>query len=141
MTASTTTAPRLENRRLLPLALMGGAIGAVVNAAIALIAPALIGGAVQVSQPGSTVLQDLPLIAVIAASIIPAFVAAAVLWLLGRFTKTPVQIFQILAVVLALLSLISPFGIPTSLGAQLTLCLMHIVAAATITLALSRARA
>ena len=140
MTASTTTAPRLENRRLLPLALMGGAIGAVVNAAIALIAPALIGGAVQVSQPGSTVLQDLPLIAVIAASIIPAFVAAAVLWLLGRFTKTPVQIFQILAVVLALLSLISPFGIPTSLGAQLTLCLMHIVAAVTITLALSRAK-
>ena len=141
MTASTTTAPRLENRRLLPLALTGGAIGAAVNAAIALIAPALIGGAVQVSQPGSTVLQDLPLIAVIAASIIPAFVAAAVLWLLGRFTKTPVQIFQILAVVLALLSLISPFGIPTSLGAQLTLCLMHIVAAASITIALSRARA
>lgn len=135
------TSPRLENRRLLLLALIGGVTGAVINAAIALIAPVLIGGAVQVSQPGSAVLQDLPLPAVIAASIIPAFVAAGVLWLLGRFTKAPIQIFQIIAVVIALLSLISPFGIPVSLGSQLTLCLMHIVAAATITLALSRAKA
>ncbi len=141
MTAPTTAfQARLENRRLLPLAAAGGAIGTVFNLAIALIAPALIGGAVQISRPSSP-LEDLPLIAVIAASIIPAFVAAAVLWLLGRLTKAPIQIFQIIAVVITVLSLFSPFGIPTTLGAQLTLCLMHIVAAASITLALSRAKA
>ena len=139
MTAPNTVS-RLENRRLLPLALVGGAIGAVINTAIALIAPALIGSAVQISRGGSP-LEDLPLIAVIAASIIPAFVAAAVLWLLGRFVKTPILIFQIIAAVITLLSLFSPFRIPVSLGAQLTLCLMHIVAAASITLALSRAKA
>lgn len=141
MTAPTIASqPRLENRRLLPLAAAGGAIGAVINTAIALIAPALIGGAVQISRGGSP-LEDLPLIAVIAASIIPAFVAAAVLWLLARFVKTPILIFQIIAVVITLLSLFSPFRIPVSLGAQLTLCLMHIVAAASITLALSKAKA
>ena len=141
MTAPAAAKSHLENRRLLPLALTGGVIGAVINAVIALIAPALIGGPVQVSQPGSTALQDLPLIAVIAASLIPAFVAALVLYLLGRFTKAPIQIFQITAGVLTFLSLFSPFAIPTSLGAQLTLCLMHLVAAASITLALSRAKA
>lgn len=141
MTGSLTRAPRLENRRLPLLALIGGVVGAVVNVAIALIAPALIGAAVQVAQPGTTVLQDLPLPAVIAASITPAFVAAAVLWLLGRFTKAPIQIFQIIAVVIALLSLFSPFSIPVGLGSQLALCAMHIVAALTITLALSKAKA
>ena len=142
MTASSgTRAPRLQNRRLPLLALIGGATGAVVNVAIALIAAALMGAAVQVAQPGTTVLQDLPLPAVIAASIIPAFVAAAVLWVLGRFVKAPIQIFQIIAGVIALMSLFSPFSLPVSLGSQLTLCAMHIVAALTITLALSRAKA
>ena len=137
MTASSgTRAPRLQNRRLPLLALIGGATGAVVNVAIA-----LMGAAVQVAQPGTTVLQDLPLPAVIAASIIPAFVAAAVLWVLGRFIKAPIQIFQIIAGVIALMSLFSPFSLPVSLGSQLTLCAMHIVAALTITLALSRAKA
>ena len=132
---------RLENRRLLPLALTGGVIGAVINTAIALLAPALIGGAIQVARPGETALQNLPLPAVIGASIIPALVGALVLWLLGRFTKTPVQIFQLIAVIITVLSLISPFGLPIGLGGQVLLCLMHIVAAGAITLALSRAKA
>jgi hypothetical protein len=142
MTVNTTqpNTETLETRRLLPLALTGGAIGAVANVIVFLIAPALIGGAVQVATPPTNTVQDLPIIAVALASIVPAIVAAGVLWALSRFTNAPLRIFQTLGVVIAALSLISPFGLPVSLGSKITLCIMHVVAAAAIILALSRAK-
>jgi hypothetical protein len=139
MTNNPTNNPSLETSRLLPLAATGGIIGAVINAALVLLAPSLLGQAIQAASPGSTA-QDVPVIVAMMASFIPAFAAAGVLWLLNKFTKTPLPIFQILGVILALLSLLSPLGLPVSTSSKVMLEIMHIVAATSIILALSRAK-
>jgi Family of unknown function (DUF6069) len=141
MTSAAQPTQRLETRQLLPLAAIGGIVGAALNVAVALVAPVLIGQPLQVIAPNSPEPQPLLLVAVILASIVPAFFAAGVLWLLGRFTRAPVRNFQILGGVFALLSLFGSLGMPVGLGTQLTLSLMHLIAAASIILALSRARA
>ena len=122
------------------LALVGGIIGATANTLIALIAPGIIGQPLQAPNPSTNTLEAIPLFAVIAASLIPAFLGAGFLVLLQKFTKNPLQKFQLIAIVLALLSLISPMTLPTNLGGKMALGLMHLVAATSIVWALSRAR-
>jgi Family of unknown function (DUF6069) len=138
--ATRPTTESLETRRLLPLALTGGAIGAIINIVVFFIAPVIIGGAVQVATPPTNAVQDLPIFPVVMASLVPAFVGAGVLWLLNRFTSAPVRLFQILGAVIAVLSLVGPFGLPINLGSKITLCIMHLVAATSIVLVLSRAK-
>jgi Family of unknown function (DUF6069) len=122
------------------LALVGGIIGAIINTLIALIAPGIIGQPLQAPNPSTKTLEAIPLFAVIAASLIPAFLGAGFLVLLQRFTTNPLQKFQIIAVTFALLSLISPMTLPINLGGKMALSLMHLVAAASIVWSLSRAR-
>ena len=131
----TSTTPNLWT-----LALTGGVIGAIINALIFLIAPSIIGQAIQVVNPNTNLLEPLPLFAVIAASVVPAFAAAGLLLALQRFTKNPMSIFLGIGIVFALFSLIGPFTMPMTMGVKLTLNLMHLVAAASILAALSRAK-
>jgi hypothetical protein len=120
------------------LALTGGAIGAAINAVLALLAPSLTGQALQVPNPNTNVLENLPLFAVIAASLIPSFIAAGVLLLLRRLTANGTRIFQILGAVLAVLSCLPPLGMPIADAVKVVLLVMHLVAAAAIILTLTR---
>jgi hypothetical protein len=120
------------------LALIGGVIGAIINSLIALIAPSLTGQALTVPNPSTQVLENLPLFAIIAASIVPSFVGAGVLLLLRRFFPNGTQIFQIFGAVLAVLSCIPAFGMPITNEVKVVLSVMHLVAAAAIVLTLTR---
>ncbi len=120
------------------LALIGGIVGAVINILIALIAPSLIGQSLQIPNPSTNVLEPLPLFAVITASLVPAFIGAGVLLGLKKFFTNGTRVFQIVGVVFALLSLIGPMTMPMSNEIKIVLNLMHLVAAASIIIALSR---
>ena len=77
--------------------------------------------------------QPVTLGAVVTSSIVPALLAAALLALLGRFTRLPISIFRIVAVVLLVVSFITPFSIPGApVSMIVALLLMHVVAAVVI---------
>lgn len=119
------------------LALIGGIIGATINAIIALLAPSLTGQSLLVPNPNTNLVEQLPLFAVIAASLIPAFVGAGVLLGLQKLSNQGIRVFQIIGVVIALLSLVGPITMPISTEIKIVLNLMHLVAASSIIVALS----
>ncbi len=123
------------------LSLIGGIIAAVLNTVIALIAPSILGQDILIPNRSTNILEPLPLFAVIAASLVPAFAAAAVLLGLQKFTKNPIGIFQITAIILTVLSLFPLATLNISLGIKIALGLMHIVAAASIVGTLTRPKA
>ena len=106
--------------------LIGGGIAAVLNAIVFFIAPTL----TATQSDGS--IGPVTLIPIIFASIIPSIFAAIVLWLLRRFTGNGTRIFQIVAVVLLLLSFFSPFAAAATTGIALWLNLMHLIAGSAI---------
>lgn len=83
--------------------------------------------------------EPLTALPVLIASFIPSLLAGAVLWLLHRFTKTPERIFTVTAIVLGLVSLQGPFGIPGATPLMIAVLeIMHVVAAVVITVGLLR---
>jgi Family of unknown function (DUF6069) len=112
-------------------ALSVGVVAAIANVIVYFIAEAA-NVPLQITSPGSSQLQQLPLI--------PAFAAAAVLLLLRRFTRQANLIFQVIAVVFLLASLSGPLGMPIDAGTKLVLNLMHLIAGVVITLGLARSR-
>ncbi|MDX2136664.1 MAG: DUF6069 family protein [Chloroflexota bacterium] len=133
MTTATLTRETVAPGKLLSAAAIGGVVAAVVNLALFFILPALLNSLLRVRTPQATELEPLPFIAVIMASIVPAFVGAGLLWLLNRFTARPVTIFTVIAVIVTLLSLATPFQLGISTTEAIILVLMHIVAGAVIT--------
>jgi hypothetical protein len=115
---------------LLRAAPIAAVLAAVANAIVYAIAKAAdtLPADVLVETPGGE--QAIGLAAVIFATAVPIILGGAVLALLARFTRMPRQIFLVLAVVLTLLSLISPLTIPDApTDMKATLVVMHIVAA------------
>jgi hypothetical protein len=105
-------------------------LAAVANAIVYAIAKAAdtLPSDVLVDTPGGK--QAIGLAAVIFATAVPIILGGAVLALLAKFTRAPRQIFLVLAVILTLLSLISPLTIPDApADMKATLVVMHIVAA------------
>jgi hypothetical protein len=94
---------------------------------------------VQLGAPSpETPFVEMTVFPVIFASVMPAFVAAGLLWLLGRFTAQPFSIFRIVAVV-GLVSSFVPFtSAPFSAQQIIVLGLMHVAAAIAITVSLDR---
>jgi hypothetical protein len=133
---------RIVGRRLPLAALVGGVAAAVANLIVFFIAQAL---GVSMTGPfgGPTAPPtDLPAVAVIVSSFVPAFIGAGLLWLLNRFTPRPITIFVAISAIVAVLSIGSPATLPVSTGLIIALSLMHFVAAAAIVWALvTRARA
>ena len=79
--------------------------------------------------------EKLPVLPVILSSAIPAFLAAAVLALLAKFTPSKaVMIFEVMALVLVLASFAGPLMLPesTTMASKIVLCAMHVVAGAAI---------
>ena len=106
--------------------LIGGGIAAVANVVVYFIAPVL-----NVSQPDGS-LGPVTIGPIIAASIMPAIFAAIFLWLLRRYTGNGTRIFQIVAVILLLLSFASPFAAAASTGIAIWLNVMHLIAGVAI---------
>ncbi|MBC7921436.1 MAG: hypothetical protein H7Z75_10160 [Ferruginibacter sp.] len=80
----------------------------------------------------------LTIVSVIFATIFPAIIATLVFGLLARFTKRPVPVFIVIAVIVFLLTLYSPFSIPNvPAGMVVVLELMHVVTALAITYCLA----
>jgi hypothetical protein len=66
-------------------------------------------------------------------SAVPALLVVGLLWVLGRFLRRPLLVFQVIAGVLLLLSLGGPFTIQdASDGTKATMIVMHLVAGVTI---------
>ncbi|GAB2588641.1 DUF6069 family protein [Spirosoma areae] len=106
--------------------------GATLNALLYAIgrATGVLHDGVQVGTPP----QTLTLVPVLISSVVPVLVAAGVFALLNRFSKQPLRVFTILAVVLLALSFANPFlAIPNvSVATALWLNLMHIVVAGSV---------
>ena len=81
----------------------------------------------------------MPIEAVVIFSFVPALLAAGFLALLGRFTKRPLRTFTIVAAVVFVLSLYTPFSIPGAPFAMiLALELMHLVVAVIVVAVLTK---
>lgn len=123
--------------RLLAYGAVAGVAAAMLNAVVYLVASAVraIPQGVEIPNTGG----PLPLGAVVVFSFVPALLAAGLLALLGRFARRPLRVFTVVAVVVFVLSLYTPFSIPGAPVAMiLTLELMHAVAALVIVGVLTR---
>jgi hypothetical protein len=112
---------------------VGGVWGAgsalVINSVIFFAANAMLAGSIQTAQSGQAP-TDLPYAAVAVASVIPVLAGAAVLWALARFTGLGLRAWSILAIVLALLSLLALAAMQIDNGSKLALGLMHLLTGA-----------
>lgn len=134
---ATLTTTSVSSRKLLYLTPLAGLLAAVLNAILFLIGSST--GAI----PGDLIIpnagQPLAVMPVIVASVFPALAAGLVLALLNWFTKNPLRIFNILALVLLLLSFASPFSVPNMpLGMVIILELMHVVVAGVVVYVFNR---
>ena len=135
MTTLTTTS--VNTRKLLTAAPLAGLVAAVINAVLFYIGTAT--GAIPADLIIPNAGKPLTVIPVIIASFVPAIAAGLVLALLNRFTKRPLRIFNIIAVILLLFSFSSPFSIPgVPVGMIIMLNLMHIVVAGAVLVAFNR---
>ena len=73
----------------------------------------------------------------LAASIVPALAAAVLLAILGRFVKRPFPLFQIMAIIVLLLSFGGPLNLPIGGAEKALLAVMHLVTAFAIIIILS----
>ncbi len=90
-------------------------------------------------QPG----QPLTIIPVIMASFVPLIIGSVVFYLFEKFLNNGFKVFAIIALVMMMLSLISPFTVipNVTFGYSLVLCAMHIVAAFSLLYFIRRAKA
>ena len=119
---------KLDVKQSIMAGLYAGGVAAVINAILFLIfhATGIITDDIMV-KPN----QPMTIVPVVMASTVPALVGSVVFFLLEKFTNNGFRIFRILAIVLVVLSLISPFmSIPgVTTGYALVLCVMHLVVA------------
>jgi len=86
--------------------------------------------------------QPMTIMPVIMGSVVPAIIGSLVFFLLEKFTNNGFKIFSIVAIVLMVLSLYSPFTVipGVTIGYSLVLCVMHIVVALTLLYFIRRAK-
>ena len=142
MTSETLNANRVQTgaSRNLKNGLLGGAIAAVASLIVFFIGRAAVGPIEVAQQPGAPI-APLSWFMIVVATLVPAVVGALLLTGLQRFTNNGARIFQIVAVVIALLSLFPALTQAGSAGASAVLVLLHIIAAGAIVWALTLRRA
>ena len=87
--------------------------------------------------PDNTTLVPLSIGQLLGASIIPALAAAVLLAILGWLAQRPFPLFQIIAVIVLLLSFGGPLNLPIGGAEKALLAAMHLVTAVTIIIILS----
>ncbi|MBC8084041.1 MAG: hypothetical protein H7Z21_12590 [Hymenobacter sp.] len=124
--------PKLTFGQSITAGLLAGLAAAVLNAVLFFVfhATGVLTDTVYVQPPN----QPLTIMPVIMASLVPALVGSIVFFLLEKFTNNGFRIFSILAVILVVLSLASPFTVPQNgtVGYGVVLCVMHLVVAAAL---------
>lgn len=130
---------KLNLKQTLFAGLLAGIAAAIINAALFFVFHSA--GVISDNifpQPG----QPLTILPVIMASIFPLIIGSLVFYLFERFLNNGFKIFAIVALVLMVLSLASPFTmIPNvTLGFSLVLCAMHVVAALSLLYFIHRAK-
>lgn len=131
MTGSTRSTAMPSIAPLLRVAFIAGVITAVGNIVIYLLAGALASVAFNVPNPEGEMMA-LPLPIIVVMSIIPAFAAAGLFYALKRYTAQPLRLFQVVAGVVLLLSMIPLFTLGIEADVQFFLGLMHVYSAAAI---------
>lgn len=129
--------PASGSARLLVVALVAGVLAAVVNLLVFVVASAA-GVPFMVQLGPGMPFQELNALPFIFSALMPALVGAGIYALLLRFTQRGATIFTGLAVVVALLSLISPLSMDVAWSTRLVLALLHLTTAAIITTLLVR---
>lgn len=120
--------------RLLIVGLAVGAVAAVVNVLIFLVTKAAFSLPFIIPMDPSQPPQELPVFALIVASLVPALGAGVFYGLLGRFARSrATTIFLAVSVGFVLLSLLGPMSLPIDLGTRLVLALLHITTGTIIT--------
>ncbi len=129
--------PVVNATKLLYLAPIAGLAAAILNVILYFVGTST--GAIPTDFIIPNAGQPLTVVPVIMASIVPALIAGLVLAILARFTKKPLTIFNVLSVVLLVLSFWSPFTVPgMPLGMIIILELMHVVVAGAVMLVFNR---
>ena len=134
MTSTTMVSRRTRAgvQHYLGLGLRAAALATLVNVAIYALGKALLNlPFILPMQPGGE-LSPLPLFMVILMSALPGVLAGGVLYVLDRFTRHGLTIFQGVAAILVLLSLAGPLSLPIDGGTKAALVSMHLAAAASI---------
>lgn len=110
--------------------------GAAIGSAIALVANLIVfvignaGAPLQVVVGGDTEASDLPVGAVIGASIVPLLLGAIGLWLAYRFLPKSFTIWSAVVAVLAVVSIVGPLGLDIDTGSKVALTVMHLTTGA-----------
>jgi hypothetical protein len=132
--AMTGTADARAGRLDLGRLLFGGVIAAIVAAVANLIVFFVARDGLDVAfvgDFGGNDVEELSPGLVAFMSAVPALLAAGFLWLLGRFLRRPLLVFQVIAGVVVLLSLGGPFTVEgASDGTKATMVAMHLIAGA-----------
>jgi hypothetical protein len=134
MTTTTRTAPAepINLRKVITMALVAAAIASAANLIVFYLAKIVFGvGFVFAMQPGADP-QALAAFQVIVSSTVPAFGAAGLLYGLNRFTRRGLLIFQVIAVVLLLVSFGAPLTLAPDGSIKAALSIMHLVAGTAI---------
>lgn len=116
--------PGMQNLTLGRALLAGtaaGAVAAVINAVI--YATGVIDQSVETPAGG-----PIPLVAVIAFSLVPNILAGGLLWFLHGRAGDPVRTFRIVAIAVMVLSFLTPLGLAAPIGMIIALEAMHVVA-------------
>lgn len=128
----------VNTQKLFYLAPVAGISAAILNAILFLIGSSMGAVPASVRIPDANG-QPLTLVPVFVSSMLPALVAGLVLFLLIRFTKKPLRVFNIIAAVILVLSFASPFSIPNvTTGMIVLLELMHVVVAGIVVYVFNR---
>ena len=130
---------KLNLKQSLLAGLLAGIAAAVINGVLFIVFR--LAGVISDSifpQPG----QPLTLSTVIMASIFPLIIGSVVFYLFERFLSSGFKIFAVIALILMVLSLFSPFAmIPgATIAYSLVLCAMHVVAALSLLYFIRRAK-
>jgi len=122
---------KVDTARILRAGAIGALIGSIANLIIWFIALqtglTLSVPAMEPSMADASGMMQVPLIAVILATTITTFIGGGVLAIFNRISANPVRLFQIVAGVFVLVSMVGVLEVPAT-GDKISLGLMHIVA-------------
>lgn len=126
-----TTSTKTTFGKILLYSLIAGATAAVINSILFFIGKALGAFPETLLIPNQN--QPFTVLPFIFSSILPSLVAGLVMGIINHFSKSPKKIFNIIAIVLVLLSFYSPFTVPgISIMAIIFFNIMHLVVAASL---------
>ena len=121
-----------SSKRVWWVALLAAIASAVGNIIVLLMGQYLFNVSFLMPTPGALEQAPLGLGHVALLSSVPAFAAAGLLLLLGRYTARPLRVFWIVAGIVLLVSFIPDFLLPVDTGTRIGLLVMHVVSAVVI---------